>query len=61
MVLLNADKQIVSALDRMHRVIARKPCAWKYNSKHDTYYCKHIVFPGREVIAEVSKVNGWEI
>ncbi len=58
---MNVDKQIVSALDRMHRQYSVAPCAWKYNSKYDTYYCKHIVLPGREVIAEVSKVNGWKI
>lgn len=56
----NVDKQIVAALDRLHKTVGHGPCAWKYNSKHDTYYCKHIVFPGREVITEVNKVNGWD-
>jgi len=36
-------------LDRMHRQYGIAPCDWKYNSKHDSYYCKHVVFLVREV------------
>ncbi len=54
----NIDKQIVNALDTIHREMfgTRKddsPCRWYYSGFKDIYHCEHTALFGGEVIARI--------
>ena len=55
----SVDRQIVSALDRLHREIYgnHEPCRFTYDGVADTYICDHQTFSGHDVIGSVEKMN----
>lgn len=59
MAVVSIDKQLVSALDRIHRDVSRQVCRWQYDNMKDTYSCQHMIVTGRQLVDEVNRVNGW--
>lgn len=58
------ERQIVAALDRLHRDMAGGgQCRWEYNGRggQDTYSCPHLSLSGKEVIGLVEGMNHYRI
>ena len=53
------DRQIVSILDRLHRLETGvvDPCRWRYDGARDSYSCDHLVLEGGAVIGEYERRN----
>ena len=52
------ERQILAALDRLHRELADShPCRWRYDGSRDNYSCSHLSVTGREVISRVELMN----
>ena len=57
------ERQIVSALDRLHRdtVGSHEPCQFTYDGRTDIYKCAHRSFTGHDVIGSVNDMNHYPL
>ena len=60
---MSVDKQIVCALDQLHRELTgereKEACRWQYKGGTDNYSCHHLSLSGKTVIEKVESFNSF--
>ena len=56
------ERQILAALDRLHReLVSNELCRWQYDGSKDLYSCSHVVYTGHQVIGLVEQMNHYSL